>query len=291
MLGWADRWFDRLEASWEGEAAQRAIGTLLVASFVGTLVAVEVGRRGGLPAALAASVPASHFFAVDVAFTLLLLVEAVGLVFSLAQSVTRSVGKQLEILSLILLRRPFKQLTYFEEPIDWAQASEAMVAMLADAAGALLIFVVLVGFYRAQRHQPITDQAHELGSFIASKKLIALLLLAAFVAVGLSQLVFYVRGTPTESFFDIFYTVLIFTDILLVLVSYRYGSAYSIVLRNSGFAVATLLIRIALTAPPVFNAALGLTAALFALSLTVAYNAFTALPGAVHKGGAKDRNP
>jgi hypothetical protein len=69
--------------------------------------------------------------------------------------------------------------------------------------------------------------------------------------------------------------VLIFTDILVVLVSLRYSSEYRVVFRYSGFAAATVLIRLALTAPPYVNAALGFGAALFALGLTLAYNAFS----------------
>jgi hypothetical protein len=48
-----------------------------------------------------------------------------------------------------------------------------------------------------------------------------------------------------------------------------------VVFRNSGLAVATVLLRIALSAPPFVNTALGIAAALLALTLTAAYNAFT----------------
>ena len=76
------------------------------------------------------------------------------------------------------------------------------------------------------------------------------------------------------AFFDACYTVLIFADVLLVLVSLRYSSTYHVVFRNSGFAIATVLIRLALIAPAPINALLGVSSALFALGLTVAYNAF-----------------
>ena len=44
------------------------------------------------------------------------------------------------------------------------------------------------------------------------------------------------------------------------------------VFRYFGFAVATVLIRLALTAPRIWDAALGLAATLFAVALTWAYN-------------------
>ncbi len=75
-------------------------------------------------------------------------------------------------------------------------------------------------------------------------------------------------------FFEPFYTLLIFADILVVLLSLRYSATYQVVFRNSGLAVATVLLRAALSAPPYLNAALGLAAALLALTLAAAYRAF-----------------
>ena len=41
----------------------------------------------------------NHFFALDVAFTLLLLIEVASLIFGLERSVSSAVGKQIEIFS------------------------------------------------------------------------------------------------------------------------------------------------------------------------------------------------
>jgi len=75
-----------------------------------------------------------------------------------------------------------------------------------------------------------------------------------------------------HSFFEVFYTVLIFADVLIVLISLRYSVAYPVVFRYFGFAVATVMIRLALTAPRVVDAGLGVVATLFAIALTWVYN-------------------
>ncbi|HSN54167.1 MAG TPA: hypothetical protein VLT32_05825, partial [Candidatus Sulfomarinibacteraceae bacterium] len=67
-------------------------------------------------------------------------------------------------------------------------------------------------------------------------------------------------------------TLLIFADVLIVLISLRSSITYPVVFRYFGFAVATVLIRLALTAPRFIDAGLGITAALFALALTWLYN-------------------
>jgi hypothetical protein len=282
--------FDRLETAWEGPATQRRIGTLLVAAFLASVVAIELNRRGWLPAGALPRLTTSHLGAIYVAFTLLLFAEVVGLVFALARSVADSVGKQFELLSLILLRKAFLEFGELPEPIRWDDVSPAIGHIAADIGGALLIFVVLGFYYRAQRHIPITADPDDRASFVAAKKLIAVVLLAAFVALVLRDAWSIAGGRGTGAVFETFYTVLIFCDVLVVLVSLRYSSHFAVVFRNSGFAAATVLIRLALTAPAYVNALLGLGAALFALGLTLAYNAFAR----VLEGGeatAGDRSP
>ncbi|MGF1504137.1 MAG: hypothetical protein ACFB51_03220, partial [Anaerolineae bacterium] len=73
---------------------------------------------------------------------------------------------------------------------------------------------------------------------------------------------------------DAFFTVMIFSDILIVLISLRYSSTYHVAFRNSGFAVATVFIRLDLIAPPFIDVGLGLGAILFMVGLSASYNNF-----------------
>ncbi|NJL94075.1 MAG: hypothetical protein HC915_10260 [Anaerolineae bacterium] len=66
--------------------------------------------------------------------------------------------------------------------------------------------------------------------------------------------------------------MLIFTDVLMVLISLRYGISFQVTFRNFGYAVVTVFIRLALIAPTLLAVLMGIGAALFALGLTVAYN-------------------
>ncbi|HEU4384467.1 MAG TPA: hypothetical protein VFR85_13355 [Anaeromyxobacteraceae bacterium] len=274
------RLFDWLQERWESAAARRFVTAALVTAFLATLLAVELGRRGLLPASLAAVAGQNHFHAVQVAFYLLLAYEVLGLVFGLARSVSNATGKQLEIFSLILLRQSFEAFGHLEEPLRWEQVQGAVLKMGSDGAGALAIFVALGFYYRLQRHKPASgSDPKDRATFIAAKKVIALLLLAVFLLVGGRVIVSQaLLGQPTR-FFEAFYTLLIFADILIVLLSVRYSSTYRVVFRNSGLAVSTVLLRLALSAPVPVNAALGIAAALFATGLTLAYNAFGIPPG------------
>lgn len=266
--------YDRLEHLWEHKRTERAIANLLIAAFLGSLVLIELARQGWLPQQLALLLPKSHYYAINVAFSMLLGIEVIGLVFTLAHSVSDSVGKQFEILSLILLRNSFKEFVYFQEPLVWDEASEPVLHILSNAAGAILIFILLGFYYRMQRHRAITQSPGAAADFIASKKVVALLLLLIVGGIGTLQGYYFLSGRQSYDFFSIFYTVLVFSDVLLVLISLRYSSGYPVLFRNSAFAVATVVIRLALTAPPYINVLLGIGAMAFAIGIIAAYNRF-----------------
>jgi hypothetical protein len=266
MLRLAAAAFDRVDALWESARLRRVVAMVLAGAYLLALLAVEASQRGWTPAPYRVRTTHGHFVAVELALYLLLGYEVVGLVLGIARSVSNAAGKQFEIFSLILLRHSFEEFAYIGEPIVWESARLPVLRMLSNAFGALAIFVLLGFYYRVQRHLPLTRDARDRASFVAAKKLIALVLLGVFAGLA-------VRAWRTEGagFFESFYTVLVLADVLLVFLSLRYSAAYPVVFRNSGLAVATVILRLGLAAPAFYNAALGVAAALFALALSHAY--------------------
>ena len=274
LLNKGATWFDSLNHFYESEKVQRKLGSILVISFIVSLILVELQRRDFAFLLIPSFIPNNHFFAVDVAFTLLLVMEVISLVLVLAESVARSVAKQFEIFALILIRKAFYEFGSFGEPIQWQDLGEPVLHMLADAFGALAVFIMLGFFYRYQMHKKITSDKSAQNRFVSVKKMLSLVMLVVFTVIGGLEIYKFGAGAEGFPFFDTFYTVLIFTDILIVLISLRYSTTFAIVFRNSGFALSTVLIRLALTAPPYVNVGLGLSAVLFAFGLTLAYNRF-----------------
>ncbi len=272
------RLFDRMECVLESAAVRRGIGRSLVVAFLTSLVAIEMKRREFLPPNLGQLIPGdSHFLAIDLTFGLLLIFEGLDLIFGFGRSVADTVGKQIEIFSLILLRKSFKEFSHFGEPLQWnSMAFESVGHILSDAFGALVIFLLLALYYRIQKHQPIAPGDHAQSRFIEQKKAIAFVLLAAYVTVGLTDTWLWLTESQDRliPFFEVFYTLLIYVDILMVLISLQYSSSYKVAFRNSGFAVATVFLRVALVAPAYMNAILGVVATLYALGLTQVYNYF-----------------
>lgn len=262
--------FDPLHHLWEHEKLHKKISFALVLFFLISLIAIELNRQGFLPATFSGLIPRNHFFAVQAAFTVVLILEVISLIFTIPCSFSRSVGKQFEILALILMRNAFKTLSYFPEPITFAGNEEAILTILSDGFGALLIFALLGYYYKIQAHSAEDKMGPtDLFSFVAAKKGIAIVLLVVFTYLGFASVFASITGRSHPDFLHSFYTILILTDILVVLLSQCFQPSFYAIFRNSGFALSTLIIRIALAAPPLFMVLLGIAAALFAIFLTL----------------------
>lgn len=261
--------FDPLHFLWEHEKMHRKISIALVLFFLAGLVVIELKRQGLAPNLVSGMIPSNHFYAVQAAFTVVLILEVISLIFTLPCSFSRSVGKQFEILSLILMRNAFKALAQFPEPVAFVGNEQAILHIISDGFGSLLIFAMLGYYYLVQERA--SDEAMkpaDLFSFVSAKKGIALILLAIFIYLGLRSVWMLATHQEHTDFLYDFYTILILTDILVVLISECFHPSFYTVFRNSGFALSTMLIRMALAAPPYFNVLLGMAAALFAILLT-----------------------
>lgn len=263
--------FDPLHHLWEHEKMHKKISFGLVLFFLAGIVSIELKRQGLLPVFMQSIIPNNHFSAVQAAFTVVLILEVISLVFTIPCSFSKSVGKQFEILALILMRNAFKELSDFPEPITYLGNEQAILHILSDGFGALLIFALLGYYYHIQAKGHVSKPAPPyLYSFVAAKKGIALVLLLIFTFMGVQSAIATLSGVEHADFLHGFYTILILTDILVVLISQCFQPSFHAVFRNSGFALSTLIIRIALAAPPFYNVLLGVAAAVFAILLTLA---------------------
>jgi len=272
LLQWTRRIYRWLHQGWESKRVQHGVASVLVTIFVGALLLIELRRLGLLPIAW---IPSNHFHAVRLGFNLLLVVEVIGLVFGLTGSPGRTLGRQFEILSLILLRQSLKELVNASEPLRWDALRAFVAPMVADAAGAVAVFALVGLFYRLQREgdQEPAERTPEL--FAASKEAVALAVLVIFLILagrGVTAALLAQEGAAAyDTFFETLYTVLVFADLTIVFLSLRHSFTYESVFRSSGYAVVTVLIRIALTAPPFLNAGLGVGATLLGIGLAAAY--------------------
>ena len=263
--------YDRLETYWDGETNHKILGTAIVVSFLLSLLIIQVNRWGLFPESIAQYLSTNYFIAIEFAFVVLLFFEVLSLIFVLPHSVAGALGKQFEILSLILLRESFKEFGEIPNISDLAANIEVGLHIFSDAFGALIIFVGIYFIRLTSKHYRITEDDEEQFRFTQIKKVISMTLLGIFIFLAIQDGWSFLSNDGGSRFFQTFYTILIFSDILIVLVSLRYSYLYIVLFRNSGFALATVLLRVALTAPVYYNVIIGLAAVVFVLILNVFY--------------------
>lgn len=266
--------FESLKQYWENKKSLHAISIVLVLTFIissllSVLVINNLISLRGFDEYFK-----NPFFSIEIVFTVLLIVELFGLIFVLPKSVAKSVGKQFELLSLIFLRDAFKEFSHFGNNLEWLQIKESFINMMIYGFGAIIVFSIIGLNNKIQRHIKLTSTEEEQIQFIRFKKLLAIALLISFAIIGFRDLkVLIETGTYLHSFQD-FYTILVFSDILIVLIALRFTLNYYKIFRYSAFVLATILIRLSLSLYPFYDVIVGVIAALFVLALTITYNYF-----------------
>lgn len=214
-------------------------------------------------------------------FSLILVYEVYLLLFYLPRSFTSCVTKQFEIISLIVIRKIFKDIPAMELTGDWTLSTHN-IELLVDLTGFLLLFLLIFLFNRSKQRlpkRPVEDL--KLLRFISSKKIVSVVLLVVLGTMSISTFGQWIVNVINEQkitqldnlFFNQFFTLLILADVVILLISFRYTEEYAKLIRNTGFIIATILIRLSFSAEGYLTTILILTGVTFALLILQIYNA------------------
>ncbi len=261
--------FNKIEDYWESETFQKISAEFLIFTFIISLVFIEIRNLGWISWDI---IPGNLFIAINLSFSLLLYFEVISLVFSLVKSVSSSMETQLQILSLIFLRDAFKVFGHISDVYTWKLIEQKLLFIFADSLGALIIFIIIIFIRKYDLHKSICKSIDLQKSFIVIKKTLALILLITFISLILLDIAYFFANKELFNFFHVFFTILIFNDILLVLITLRYSNSYRIIFRNFGYALATILMRVAIELDHIHNVILGISSAVFVLLLVLTYN-------------------
>lgn len=265
--------YDKLKRIWESQTTNRIVSYSLVLIFIISVIVSYLDRSNLISLGKFDEYFSNPFFAIDISFTILLILELLSLIFVLPKSVAKSVGKQLELLSLIFIRAGFKEFSHIEN-FEWNTMTSSVIHMFAYAFGALTIFIILGFNNKLQLHTRLTHSEDDQKEFIQAKKVLALFLLIAFAIVGFNDIKTLVQTGNYLHSFHSFYTVLIFSDIIIVLIALRYTLNYYKIFRYSAFVLATIFIRISLSIEVIYDVIVGVATASFVLLLSLSYNYF-----------------
>lgn len=222
-------------------------------------------------------------------FSFVLIYEVYLLLYYLPKSTSIYIGKQYEIISLIVIRRIFKDLSNLEFSTNWFSIKDDIL-FTSDLVAILILFFLIFVFYKLVKNGNVNESQvlkPEILKFITLKKTIAtclvpVLLILSIYSLGhwLYESFFNVSKIVTEMkdinkiFFDDFFTILILVDVLLLLFSFLHSDKFSSVIRNSGFIISTILIKLSFGTEGILNIILIVTAVVFGVLLLKTHNLY-----------------
>lgn len=235
----------------------------------------------------------SNFFdnpiaAIYTPFSFILIYEVYLLIFYLPRSITTYITKQYEIITLIVIRRIFKDLSNLELSSNWFDIKND-IAFTYDIITALILFfmIYVFSYLRERLESRVINQLEspQIMQFIKIKKIMATTLIPIFIFIGLNTFGRWLMDAAPQNlsavlkdvnslFFDEFFAVLIIVDVLLLLVSFFYTDQFHKVIRNSGFIISTILIRMSFSVEGVLNNILIFASIAFGLLILWIHNKF-----------------
>ena len=270
---------------------EKAILRLAIASFLVHLLIIVLLEFKVIDFAHESELLNNPIAAIYTPFSFILLYEVYLLIYYLPKSFTTYIGKQYEIITLIIIRRLFKDLSNLDLKGDWFKAKYNL-QFTYDLLSSLIIFILIYLFYKQSHTESAIGKEQEIESiplvkFIKIKKAIALLLLPVFFLLSIYSFAtwahsvlnhdgsaFYSFNNINNIFFEQFFNMLIFADVLILLVSFFMTDEFHKVIRNSGFIISTILIRISFSASGLENNILIIAAIVFGLLMLMIHNQF-----------------
>lgn len=229
--------------------------------FIGHLVLI--GLRNMIPEwTFLQPLGGNYLSALYTPFSIILVYEVYLLILSLPLSFTNSVRKQYEIISLIIIRNVFKDISMFENFDQLAEQTDVVIKIASDLGSGLLLFFLVGVFHQVslKRKSYTFLSDDQIKRFVYIKELVSLTLLFIFVALTLSsiynfgdevyRLIMFDETLTIDLgviFFVEFYTVMIFSDVFIFIASFMFSQTYSRLLRNAGFVCSTVILRISLS--------------------------------------------
>jgi len=178
------------------------------------------------------------------------------LIRTIPKSFTNSIGKQFEIITLLVVRDILKRLSDIDASVS-SSVDNSITTLAIECIAFVVLFCTALFFNNAQREISLnTSENEDLDNFISQKKQLAILLLGVYILVAIYSLstwsysLFQGDGSTNRMIFFLdFFTVLIMADILILLVSYQYITDFSHLARNTGFILSTVILRVAIASP------------------------------------------
>jgi hypothetical protein len=280
--------FDKLLSEHTREKTEKIILQIAIVSFFIHLAIIYFLKFDFIEFPINSELLKNPISAAYTPFSFILIYEVYLLIYYLPKSFTTYITKQYEIITLIIIRKLFKDLAALELSADWFEI-KGDLQFTYDLIASLLLFYLIFLFQKQGNKKVVQQEKNKpiIEKFIGKKKLIAVILVPLFFVMALYTLIDWSAGISGLSanklpsfesinnlFFDQFFTVLILVDVVLLLISFFYTDKFHKIIRNSGFVISTILIRMSFVSSGLTSTILIVVAVLFGLAIITIHNKY-----------------
>jgi hypothetical protein len=219
----------------------------------------------------------SYLKAIYTPFSFILFYEVFLLVIIIPKSISEFVGKQFEVITLITLRGFFHDIADLDLKNFININNPEFISLLYDLLASLIMLSLTILYYKIYQNNRKSEVVNELTNFINIKKLLSLSMIIILLVLSISSL--YQWGTemlealklnkdypnPNTVFYADFFSIMIFVDVLLLIISFIYHFSFFTIFRNASFIITTILIRMSLTTEKPMNYIIILIGFLFSI--------------------------
>jgi hypothetical protein len=201
----------------------------------------------------------SYLKAIYTPFSFILFYEVFLLVIIIPKSISEFIGKQFEVITLITLRSFFHDIAELDLKNLIDINNPEFISLLYDLIASLIMLSLTILYYKIYQNNRKSEIVNELNNFINIKKLVSLSMIIILLVLSISSL--YIWGAamaealklnqnypnPNTVFYADFFSIMIFVDVLLLIISFIYHFSFFTIFRNASFIITTILIRMSLT--------------------------------------------
>ena len=211
-------------------------------------------------------------------FSFILVYEAFLLIYYFPRSFTTSIAKEYEIISLVLIRKIFEDIPQLD--ISSGIYNQQSLLLLYDLIAIIIIFYLIFLFRKTIASIPKRKSNENLVRFISYKKILSIVLVPILLFLCLSNLFDWTYSVFINNeivkninavFFIDFFTILILVDVFILLLSFQYTDRYHQIIRNTGFIISTILLRLSFSVSGLSSVILLVIGVLFGLIILKIY--------------------
>ena len=286
-LNFLDKTFDTIFSSKNRNKIERYTLYASILGFIIHLILIYINNYNILNVGFSGRLLDDPISAIYTPFSIILFYETYLLIFYLPRSFTTAISKQFEIISLIIIRKIFSDIPRINLDANWLESSPNL-QLIYDLFGIIILFFLIYLFNLRKEKNPVKPVSDNIKRFISTKKGVSIILLPLLIIMAIYSVSNWIyelylvnENIISGGFLDInsifyneFFTILILADVFILLLSFQYTEKYSQLIRNTGFVICTILIRLSFASKGLTNILLIVSSVLFGLIILRIYQAF-----------------